>query len=342
MKSSPKDITHITECLRGIYIETRTGKALHDNLSRLFKVGSDGRLTNEPVRFTAGTETHGMILIDGPGSGKTTAMLHAVGRCEAFAENPQTGVPRHIHIKVASPATLRSLACQFLEALGLDKIGDRAKLHELWALVRHRLQLLEITLVVIDEAHDMFRATAPSESDAMFRMLKSLMQGEHPVVLMLGGTERLRDVTRQDAQVNRRFRKIMPPPLDIAANSPKLRELAVVFAGKANLSVALRDDLSARLIHGARYRFGRCIDIIIAAIEEALRAGDDRLTGAHFEMAWGMMEGCPVTANVFAVDDFMAITLEDDDEIGNRVQDAHDRRTRAKGSPKSKRGQGMV
>lgn len=342
MKLAPEEIFRITDDLRGVYMETMTGKALRANLMRLFKVGLDGRITHEPVRFTAGTETHGIILIDGPGSGKTTAMLNAVRTSEALAENPQTGLPRYIHVKVASPATLRSLACQFLEVLGLNKVSERAKVHELWTLVRHRLQVLDITLVVIDEAHDMFRATAPSETDAMFRMLKSLMQGVHPVVLMLGGTERLRDVTTQDAQVNRRFHKIMPPPLDIAANSPKLRELIAFYAGKAGLHVALRDDLAVRLIHGARYRFGRCVDIIIAAVEEALRSGDERLTGAHFELAWAMMEGCPLGENVFAVDDFMTIALEDDDEIGSRLQDAHNRRSRTNGAPKSKRGQGMA
>ena len=338
MQKSPGEISRILDTLRGIHIKHDTGKALQSVLSRLFKVGEDGKLTHEPVLFTGGTETHSVVVIDGPGSGKTTAMLHAVRTSEALAENPETGMPRYIQVKVASPATLRSLARQFLTELGVDEVSDRVKVHELWAMVRQLLWRRGITLVMVDEAHDMFKATVASEADSMFRMLKSLMQGDHPVVLLLGGTQRLEQITRMDGQVNRRFRKIQPQPLDVAADGPKLRKLIAVYAENAGLSLGLRDDLTARLIHGARYRFGRCIEIIIAAVEEALLAGDDTLTGGHFEMAWGMQEGCPLTANVFAVTDFMAIELEDDDEIGDRLQEAREKKQRAKEPPKSKRG----
>jgi hypothetical protein len=201
--------------------------------------------------------------------------------------------------------------------------------------VRRRLQVLGVTPVVVDEAHDMFRSTSTGETDSMFRMLKSLMQGDHPVVLLLGGTERLKEITRQDAQVNRRFRKIISPTLDIAVDGGKIRQVIGLYAGKAGLSVGIRDDLPARLIHGARYRFGRCVELVLAAVEVALLAGDDTLTGAHFETAWGMDEGCPLTANVFAVDDFMAIALEDDDEIGSRLEEARKKKSRAKHSRKA-------
>jgi hypothetical protein len=253
-----------------------------------------------------------------------------LGTCTTFAEDSETGAPRSIHLTVSSPATLRSLACQFLEKLGVDKVSDRAKVHELWMLVRHRLQVMGITLVVVDEAHDMFRAASASETDSMFRMLKSLMQGDHPVVLLLAGTERLMEITRLDAQVNRRFSKLISPPLDTGADGGKVRQMIGLYAGKAHLSVSLPDDAAARLIHGARYRFGRCVEIVLAAVEEALRAGDDTLTKAHFEMAWGMAEGCPGNANVFAVADFMAIRLADDDEIGGRLAETREKKNRGK------------
>lgn len=335
MQKSPAEIAAIIQRLRSIHIGTPTFKALEANLARLLQVGEDGKPSHEPVRFTAGKETHGVILVNGPGSGKTTDILHAVAKLDALAENPETGVPRHIHVTVSSPATLRSLACQFLEKLGIDRISDRAKVHELWATVRLRFQRMGITLVILDEAQDMFRLTSSSETDSMCRMLKSLMQGDHPVVLLLSGTERLKEITRFDAQVNRRFRKITPPPLDIAADSSKLRAVMDCYARNAGLTLDIRDDDPVRLIYGGRYRLGRCIEISILAVEEALTAGSDMLTSEHFETAWGMEEGCPLTSNVFCVDDFMAIELEDDDEIGDRMLEARARRASA--VPKSQR-----
>ncbi|MDT0683122.1 ATP-binding protein [Roseicyclus sp. F158] len=338
MTNASKGINLPVDELRNLHIGTPSYRSLKDNLARLFRAGPDGTLTHEPVLFTRGTETHGIILIAGAGAGKTPDIGEAIGSIEALTDNHETGVPRYIHVTVGSPATLRSLAVQFLEKLGLDGVGDRVKVHELWTMVRRRLQRLGISLVVVDEVHDMFRSTPGSETDAMFRMMKSLMQGDHPVVLLLGGTERLLAVTGLDAQVNRRFRKVIAQPLDCGGNADSIHKTVAFYAGKAGLALSIRDDLAVRLIHGARYRFGRCVEITIAAIDEALRAGDDTLTGQHFETAWGMEEGCPLTANVFAVEDFMSIQLEDDDEIGERIQVAREKKRRAKATPKSKRG----
>lgn len=338
MKKSPAEINAIMGALRDLHIGTPSYRNLNESFARLFEPGPDGMLTHMPVHFTAGTETHGVILVAGPGAGKTTNMLHAIGSIEALANNPETGVPRYIYVTVKSPASLRSLAGQFLEKLGVDKVSDRAKVHELWGMVRHRLLRLDISLVVVDEAHDMFRSNSGSETDTMFRMMKSLMQGDHPVVLLLGGTERLLDITRLDAQVNRRFRKVIEPALDVGANGASIRKMIAFYADRAGLQLGMRDDVALRLIHGARYRFGRCVEITLAAIEEALRAGDETLAGEHFETAWAREEGCPVTANVFAVEDFMTIELEDDDEIGDRLQAARKEKVRGKAALKTKRG----
>lgn len=326
MTTSAYKVARIMETLRHVHIGTSTFRALKDQIRQLFRVGPDGEPTHEPLRFTAGTEAHGVILVAGPGTGKTTDLHQVLREFDALQHNPETGMPRYLHISVASPATLRSLGCQFLEKLGLDRVSDRMKVHEIWSMVRKLLQRQGITLVVVDEAHDMFRTGSNEEADTMFKMMKSLMKDDHPVVMVLAGTERLKAVTRLDGQVNRRFHKIIAPPLDIGADGEDIRQMIAFFAASAGLEVSLRDDLAARLIHGARRRFGRCVETTLAAIKQALDAGEDTLTGAHFEMAWGMAEGVALTANVFAVNDFMAIVLEDDDKLGDRLQDARERK----------------
>ena len=131
MTNASKDINSPMDELRDLHIGTPSYRALRDNLARLFRAGPDGALTHEPVLFTRGTETHGIILIAGAGAGKTTDIREAIGSIQALSDNPETGVPRYIHVTVSSPATLRSLAVQFLEKLGLDGVGDRVKEHEL-------------------------------------------------------------------------------------------------------------------------------------------------------------------------------------------------------------------
>jgi len=326
MKKSDTAIAAIMDSLREVHIGTSTFRALQDHLRQLFRIGPDGALSHEPILFTAGTEAHGVILVAGPGTGKTTDLHHILREFDALRENPETGMPRYLHVSVASPATLRSLGCQFLEKLGLERVSERTKVHEIWSIVRALLKRRGISLVAVDEAHDMFRTGSNEEADSMFKMMKSLMKDDHPVVMILAGTERLKAVTRLDGQVNRRFHKIIAPPLDIGADGEEIRQMIAYFAQSAGLGVSLRDDLSARLIHGARRRFGRCVEITLAAVKQALDQGDDTLTGEHFEMAWGMAEGVALASNVFAVTDFMAIVLDDDDALGDRLEEAHGRK----------------
>lgn len=332
MTTSAVEIAAIMDRLREVHIGTSTFRALQDQIRALFRIGPDGEPTHEPIRFTAGTEAHGVILVAGPGTGKTTDLHHVLRGFHALQDNPETGMPRYLHISVASPATLRSLGCQFLEKLGLERVSDRSKVHEIWSMVRKLLQRQGISLVVVDEAHDMFRTGSNEEADSMFKMMKSLMKDDHPVVMILAGTERLKAVTRLDGQVNRRFHKIIAPPLDIGSDGEDIRQMIGYFAASAGLAVSLREDLAARLIHGARRRFGRCVETTLAAIRQALEQGDDTLTLEHFEIAWGRAEGVALTGNVFAVTDFAAIVFEDDDELGERLQDARDRKAVAAAS----------
>lgn len=306
------------EDLRRIHIGTSRDKELTLQISRLFRA-RDGALTHEPARFSGGTETHEVILIEGAGGGKTTALLTCLENFAPLAENPETGLPRYLHAKVESPATLRSLGCAILKKLGVEKVSDRAKVYEVWDMVRHRLKVMGITLLWLDEAHDMFRSTTATETDNMFKMLKSLMQGDHPVVLVLSGTQRLSRITALDAQPNRRFNKICPPPLQFGADNVRLEGLVRKYATAAGLNVAIGDDQMHRLIHGSRRRFGRCIEIIIHAIEVALMDGAETLRMEHFEVAWGQQEGCGIADNVFAAENWLGIELADEDD------DLHDR-----------------
>ncbi|MEQ6204472.1 ATP-binding protein [Sulfitobacter sp. HNIBRBA2951] len=312
MTKSIIEIAGTIQSIRDMHFVTERDRNLMAQLSRLFKV-TNGKLTHEPVRFTAGTETHGITFIEGSGGGKSTAIAEVLSNFEPLVCNPETDKPRYLDVKVESPATLRSLGVSMLLKLGGDKVSDRAKVYDIWGLVRHRLQITGTTLVWLDEAHDMFRGTLSSETDNMFKMLKSLMQGEHPVVLLLSGTERLSRITQIDPQVNRRFNKIRPRPLAFGTDNKRLVGLVTKCAERADLEVSLQDDQINRLIYASRYRFGRCIETTIHAIECALMDDVETLTIEHFELAWGQQEGCEIKENVFAAENWMGIELEDED-----------------------------
>ncbi|WP_299027986.1 TniB family NTP-binding protein [uncultured Sulfitobacter sp.] len=228
--------------------------------------------------------------------------------------HPETGEPRYLHMKVESPATLRSLGVAILGKLGAEGVAERTKVYDVWNMVRFRLARRGITLLWLDEAHDLFRSATSAETDNMFKMLKGLMQGDHPVVLVLSGTERLSSITGLDPQVSRRFTKIRPKPLTFGVDNSRIKGLVQGYAGKAGLDVALSDDVINRLIYGSRYRFGRCVVCILEAIECALMDDAEALDVQYFADAWAQREGCDVPNNVFTAVEWMAIDLEDEGE----------------------------
>jgi len=63
-------------------------------------------------------------------------------------------------------------------------------------------------------------------------------------------------------------------------------------------------DLVERIVHAARRRFGLYIEYSIAAVEQALIQGSDRLGLHHFAAAWSLLEGNEIERNVFLADDW--------------------------------------
>lgn len=278
-------IGQLLEDLRETHVLTQRDQEFEVQLRRLFKVAPDGSYTHHPIRFTRGTETRAIVAIDAAGSGKTTTILKGLQELEALANNPETGTPRWIAAKVESPSTLRSIACSILKKTGFVTVSERTKVYDLWALVRHRLMVQGISLLWLDEAHDLFRSGS-KEIESTLEMLKSLMQGDHPVILVLSGTEKLAELTQiVDRQGPRRFNNIMPMPLQIGVDNDRIRNLVATFAAHCDLKPRLQSDTISRLIRGSRHRFGTCIDLIINAIEIALHESADSLCVEHFEVA---------------------------------------------------------
>jgi len=283
---------------------------LERHLTRLFAVDKHGNTTHLPTRYAAGKETRGIVLVEAAGGGKTTSLRKVLANTSFLQENPETGQPRYLEIQVPNPATLKSVGLAILEATGMTGTYEKTTAWAIWNVVRHRLGLMGITVLWLDEAQDLVLAQSANETENTLRMIKSLMQGEHAVIPILSGTQRLAEMTSFDPQVSRRFTKIAPPDLEQAAHGDNLLGLIEAYCAEAELRVDLPDDLPARLIRASRHRFGRAIEIIITAIECALFDQSPDLTSEHFAEAWAMQEGCAPTENLFEVNDWVSVPLD--------------------------------
>lgn len=309
-EAAPQGAAGILSRLRRIHIENERRRDFEEQLLMLLEKAPDGTPLPIPVRFAAELETRGIALIEAAGGGKTTAIRTVLTGSDVLAHNPLTGAPRFVHVSVESPATQKSLGIAILRETGIDHVAPRGTVWEIWRLVRHRLADMGVVVLWIDEAHDLFDQRSPRELDDMLKMLKSLMQGEAAVIVVLSGTDLLSGIVRSDPQVDRRFRKIHPRALAIGADTADVADLVQLYCDEAGLRCAFRNNLASRLIHASRGRFGRVIETTIDAIGRALQEGADTLTAEHFAEAWGANEGCSWARNVFVAENWAEIDLD--------------------------------
>ena len=297
------------ELLRRVHISTPRETELLRHLARVLRKGPNGEPSAEAARFTATGETRGILVIGEPGDGKSSLVAHGLSKHPALGDGP-TGTPRFVDALVPTPGTLKNMGAEILDKTGYQKVSGRRDAFDIWKLVRKRLTFFGYTVLWIDEAHDLFA----KDQNQILRALKALMQGDDAVIVILSGTRALAQIVRSDAQVQRRFSVLSLPKVSVA-NDLKQFDIAISsYCGKVGLEWCGDTTIVERLFHGSRYVFGRSIEIIIKAIEEALIDGSEQLGRDHFAMAWAMDEGCSADQNVFMADEWWAIQLDVKDE----------------------------
>lgn len=311
-----------------ITLEDRDG-AFSKALRRQFRT-IDGKPSHLPILYAGGTEARGIAFIEPSGGGKTTTINRVLKQFEPIQMNPDTGLPRYVSLTVKSPATLRSIGVDLLEQLGVPRPADRTKVYEVWSMVKHRIQLLDISLIWFDEAQDMFRKQEngqhvpelTTEIDNIFRMLKNLMQGPNPVVVVISGTQVLSAITTLDTQIDRRLDSIVPAPLHDATDQGFITDIACKYASIAGLETKLSPEFGARLLRAGRFRLGRSIDYIISSIQTCFEVADHVLRDEHFAMRWDQKEKLPLTQNMFRSPDWQNIEFPEEIAVRQHAEQA--------------------
>lgn len=214
-----------------------------------------------------------------------------------------------VSISVPSPATAKSVGREILRATGFPAKSGNRTAQDIWVDVAFRFWLLGTVVLWIDEAHDVFPQKSKSEAPAILKTLKTLMQGESAVIVVLSGVDRLWENVCFDDQVSRRYFPFALPPVSGAADCKRLWGILGGYCDRACLELPPRGDLIERLVHAGRHRFGRCIEQMIDAIEIALMRGDTKLDIHHFADAFFAHEGCAISENVFLVPRWSSIDL---------------------------------
>jgi hypothetical protein len=297
------------ERVRSLHIGSARDAEAAMHTTRLLATDEQGALTPVAKRFTRTGETRGVMLIGGPGSGKSHLLERTLSKLTVLQEG-EYGRPRYLGCSVPSPATFKSMTLALLAESGYPDANPRKEAWSLWQDLRHRLQLLGISVLWIDEAQDLFCA----DRKLILRALKSLMQGDNAVIVVLSATEDLAKVIRTDPQVQRRFTAMVLPDLVEQVDGDSFRDVIAQYCERVGLGAPIEADLIGRIFHGARYRFGRALELLLQAMEIAIGRGDDDLDIGHFAAAYAMNEACTAADNVFYAEHYWLLKPDAVDE----------------------------
>ncbi|OCX57381.1 transposase [Thioclava sp. SK-1] len=293
------------EGLRKLHIGTDRDAEVATHIKRLLAKDGQGNLIPVAKRTPDLGETRGFMLTGEPGSGKSHLVERTLRKLSVLQPR-EDGTPRCLQSSVPSPATFKSMILQLLKESGYPNANPRK---ENWSLVqdlRYRLELLEISVIWIDEAQDLFCA----ERKFILRALKSLMQGDGAVAVILSGTEELSEVIRSDSQVKRRFTAMTLPGMVEQVDGASFQTILTQYCQRVGLDEPHAPDLIGRIFHGARYRFGRSIELLLMAMEVAIDREEAQLTVDHFAVAYAMNESCGASENVFYAEHYWLIETD--------------------------------
>ena len=308
-----------------------TARALFD---RLLRKAPDGTVLPEPALVGVTREARGLVLTGPTGAGKSTLVHKLLSEHPAF---PGFGTPgsgcKALSVTVKSPATLKSLGSALLDELGW-KAGTRATEGDIWRVVKVRLRELGYTVLHLDEGQRIAQNRSPDEIKNICDTWITLLQQPNPVVLVLSGVESLLGLVNGHPQCFRRFSKLAMPPLT-ALDVDEIAGAILAYCVEAGIEFDHDEDLVLRLVHASGSTFGIAMEYAIDAIAEALHAGDDALTCAHFADAYAHRTGCFPGDNPFIADawaDVPVATSKQDDGQDENETPTRSRRKKRKRS----------
>lgn len=290
------------------YIPTARDQEFRIQLDRLLARDETGTTIATPRRDSGTGDAKGLAVIEAAGGGKSSLIERGLSRHPLLQPKHADHRP-WLKVLAPSPATTKSLGIAILGATGYEDVSRKHSEQEIWRSARHRLKLLGVVFLWIDEAHDLFGSGKPGQIQETQKALKNLMQQEGAVSVILSGIDTLWELTSCDEQINRRYAKMALASISAVGDQKLLSQIMRTLCAEVGIGTPDRTDIIERLVHASRGRFGRYIENILAALEVAAHDGASQLDIRHFALAWQMQEGCQAGNNIFLTRNWAQIDL---------------------------------
>jgi type II secretory pathway predicted ATPase ExeA len=238
-----------------------------------------------PALFGRHEETRGVMVTAPSGEGKTTLIERNLDQLPGlgFFDGGRGSV---ISVSVLAEATLKGVAVEILHQTGYEVDGKKLQVAEAWETARHRMAILGISVLWIDEAHHLLTSGPGRETTMVLRRLKSLLQGKNALVVVLSGIPELAVLLSRDQETDRRFFKLKLDPIHTVSERRKLQRFIQALCEKSGVGEVQDPDFNERLHMAANGSLGVAIDLVSRCIARAHDKGDTQLKLHHFRRAY--------------------------------------------------------
>ncbi|MEH2468773.1 type II secretory pathway predicted ATPase ExeA [Nitrobacteraceae bacterium AZCC 2161] len=227
------------------------------------------------------------------GAGKSRAVRYMLANNAALQpEQTSYGLIKPvISVSLKGNCTLRVLGQEILKAAGypiVQKLGPS----QIWTSLSSQLAHRSVLIVHIDETQHLLKNTETArDRKDLANALKGVMNdADWPVSFIVSGLPVINSLAREDKQFERRgyFQHLTPIDMD----SPEEKQLVITIlqemanAADMQYDAILETDILDRAAHAAGNGYGRITQVVLAALHEAMSAGEDVLTRHHFASAY--------------------------------------------------------
>ncbi|NKN12267.1 ATP-binding protein [Rhizobium laguerreae] len=270
----------------------------------------------EDFKKGAASPRRGIIAYGPSGTGKTTAIRHAVAKEPEFQPHRNEYgelVPRSIYLKLSSQCSsaidvIRAL----LREMNLPTEGTKEELErELKLQVKER----QISLIHLDELQHAVRSNTAKAFEAIQDLLKEMLdRDDWHLHMILSGMPRIYNM-RADGQIHRRTFVLpfhcMDPEADDVWVEKLLVETAVNFCGLTLDKELLAPEFRVRLCLSMNGAWGKMIEFIQGASFRALAHDRMVLKKIDFAREFERVSGFSDDENMFLAKNFRDIDLSD-------------------------------
>lgn len=285
----PGDASAALDWLRNRYMLNPRDELFEDALREILEEDIHGNLTAKPQRIGLVKETRGILVTGNTGDGKTALIRRNLQRLPGIGLTDGMGPGKALYLRVPPEATLKGMATEIMENTGYPKVNDRLRTMELWAMALNRLSMLGITILWIDEAHHMMEVT--KEIVFVLRRLKSLMQGDNGIALVVSGINELDAKFHMDRETSERFNRIKLGPIRTNKERMALLDFIDLSCSYVQLTPISDEHIVERLEFATHGSIGRSIEYCFSAIGRALRRKDRALRLDDFRRSFNLKRG---------------------------------------------------